>query len=61
VFGLALPFAELKTFLYNSGTPLDDMNLIIASTALFHNMIVAANNDKHYSRIPGLKTENWTR
>jgi tRNA(fMet)-specific endonuclease VapC len=54
-------FAELKTSLYKSGTPLDDMDLIIAATALFHNMVVVTNNDRHFSRIPGLKTENWTR
>jgi tRNA(fMet)-specific endonuclease VapC len=54
-------FAELKTFLYKSGTPLDDMDLIIASTALFHNMAVVTNNDKHFSKIPGLKIESWTR
>jgi tRNA(fMet)-specific endonuclease VapC len=54
-------FAELKTLLYKSGTPLDDMDLIIASTALFYNMVVVTNNDRHFSRIPGLKTENWTK
>jgi tRNA(fMet)-specific endonuclease VapC len=52
-------FAELKALLYKSGTPLDDMDLIIASTALFHNMIVVTNNEKHFSRIPGLQSENW--
>jgi tRNA(fMet)-specific endonuclease VapC len=54
-------FAELKTSFYKSGTPLDDMDLIIASTALFNNMIVVTNNDEHFSRIPGLQTENWTK
>jgi tRNA(fMet)-specific endonuclease VapC len=54
-------FAELKTMLYKHGTPLDDMDLIIASTALFYNMVIVTNNDRHFSRIPGLKSENWTR
>jgi tRNA(fMet)-specific endonuclease VapC len=54
-------FAELKGFLYKSGTPLDEMDLIIAATAIFHNMTVVTNNDRHFSKIPGLKTENWTR
>jgi tRNA(fMet)-specific endonuclease VapC len=54
-------FAELKTLLYKRGSPLDDMDLIIASTALFNNMTVVTNNNKHFSRIPGLQTENWTK
>jgi hypothetical protein len=28
-------FAELRTFLYENGTPLDDMDLIIATTGIF--------------------------
>jgi tRNA(fMet)-specific endonuclease VapC len=37
-----------------------DMDMIVAATALFYNMIVVTNNDRHFSKISGLKTEHWT-
>ncbi|MFP4563818.1 MAG: type II toxin-antitoxin system VapC family toxin [Spirochaetia bacterium] len=54
-------FGELKVTLQSSGTTLDDMNLLIASTALAHNLILVTNNVKHFSRINGLEIENWTK
>jgi len=53
IFGISK--AELEKY----GTPLDDFDLIIASTALTHNLILVTNNTKHFERIKGLKLENW--
>jgi predicted nucleic acid-binding protein len=53
-------FGMLKASLEKSGTPLDDLDLIVASCALTHNLILVTNNVKHFSRVEGLKLTNWT-
>lgn len=52
-------FAGIRADLEIEGTPLDDMDLLIAATALTHNLVLVTNNEKHFSRIPGLSTSNW--
>ena len=52
-------FARLKAALEIKGTRLDDFDLLIASCALTHNLILVTNNLKHFQRIPGLRLENW--
>jgi len=54
-------FGVVKTSLQNSGAPLDDMDLLIASTALTLNYVLVTNNEKHFTRIDGLRIENWSR
>ncbi len=51
----------LKSKLEKAGKPLDDFDLILASTALTHNLILVTNNEKHFQRIKGLKIENWSK
>jgi len=53
-------FGEIKTSLEKSGSIIDDMDLLIASTALTHNFVLVTNNEKHFGRIIGLEIENWT-
>lgn len=50
--------AQLEEY---QGTPLDDFDLIIASTALVHNLTLVSNNEKHFRRVDGLKLESWSR
>ena len=52
-------FARLKSQLERKGTRLDDVDLLIASCALAHNLTLVSNNTKHFERIPGLRLENW--
>lgn len=52
-------FASLKNQLESQGNRLDDFDLIIGATALSLNHILVTNNERHFSRIPGLKLENW--
>ena len=54
-------FGKLKSKLESSGNRLDDFDLIIASTALSHNLVLVTNNEKHFQRIEGLKLENWCK
>jgi tRNA(fMet)-specific endonuclease VapC len=54
-------FSNIKTALQHQGTPIDDMDLLIASTALTLNYVLVTNNEKHFKRIDGLLVENWCR
>jgi len=36
-----------------------DMDMFIAATALEEDLIVVTGNTEHFSRIEGLKVENW--
>jgi tRNA(fMet)-specific endonuclease VapC len=52
-------FGRQKTFLKSIGTPIADMDLMIASIALQHKMILVTNNTKHFNKIKELKLDNW--
>ena len=54
-------FGVLKSDLEKVGKPLDDFDLILAATAMSHNLIIVTNNEKHFGRIDGLKMENWSK
>lgn len=47
-------FARERMRLRSQGTPIGDMDLLIAATALRHNLIVLTNNLRHFSRVQGL-------
>ena len=53
-------FGILKAKLERAGSRLDDFDLIIASCALVHNMVLVTNNVSHFKRIEGLRIVNWT-
>jgi len=54
-------FSDLKVGLQKIGTVIDDMDLLIASTALTLNLTLVTNNEKHFRKIAGLKIENWSQ
>lgn len=41
------------------GKPIGDMDLLIGSTALRHNLSVLTNNRRHFGLIDGLALESW--
>ena len=51
----------LKAQLEKQGSRLDDFDLIIAASALAHNLTLVTNNTDHFKRIDGLKLANWTK
>ena len=53
-------FGMTKAQLEKAGSPLDDFDLIIASSALSNNLVLVTNNVRHFQRIEGLKLTNWT-
>jgi tRNA(fMet)-specific endonuclease VapC len=42
-----------------AGTPVDDIDLLIAGIAVAHGLGVATRNTTHFRRIPALHIENW--
>jgi predicted nucleic acid-binding protein len=57
---VAETFGMIKAALESGGNRLDDFDLVIAATALANNLILVTNNTDHFSRIDGLRIENWT-
>ncbi|MCF0126523.1 MAG: type II toxin-antitoxin system VapC family toxin [Clostridia bacterium] len=54
-------FASLKAETYSRGNRIEDMDLMIAATAIYNNLTLVTNNTKHFEKIPGLKIENWKK
>ena len=52
-------FGELRAHLTRSGTPIGNYDLLIGTHALHIRATLVTNNLREFSRIPGLKTENW--
>lgn len=48
-------FSKLKVELEKKGIKLADFDLLIAATALEHDLILVTVNNRHFSRIPHLK------
>ena len=48
-------FAEHRARLRSQGTVIADLDLLIASTALHHDLILVTRHLRHFTRIPGLR------
>lgn len=55
----ALRFGKLKAALQTDGTPVDDLDLVIASIALAAGARLATSNLRHFEVVPGLVVEDW--
>ena len=51
--------AELYALLYQEGQLISDADILIAATALKHNLVMGTENVHHFRRIPGLSIESW--
>lgn len=54
-----LLYAEERYRLRMLGQSIEDFDLLIGCTAVSENLIMVTNNAKHYSRIKGIRIENW--
>lgn len=52
---IMLQFARLRVALRRSGQPIPDFDLLIASTALVHNLTIMTRNRRHFERIPDIR------
>lgn len=64
---VSLPFGDraaeqyglLRAQLTAAGTPIGPNDLMIASTALAHDLVLITRNQREFSRVPGLRLETW--
>ena len=52
-------YARQRKLLRQAGTPIGEMDLLIASQALGDGLTLVTNNIREFERIEGLKLENW--
>lgn len=57
----ARTYGRLRAELEKKGTSISEPDLRIASIALAHDLTLVTGNLKHFSRIKGLKVDNWMK
>ena len=55
----ALKYANIRCHLKKSGTPIGNMDMLIAASAISIDAALVTNNKKHFSIIPALKIADW--
>lgn len=55
----AVAFGRLGNILAERGTPIGDFDVLIAAHAVTLGCVLVSNNIKHFSKVPGLRVENW--
>lgn len=53
-------FAVMKARQHALGRPVHDLDLLIAATAVCHDLILATLNSRHFAAIEGLRWEDWS-
>jgi len=51
---------QIKAILQQQGQPIEDADILIAATALHHNLTLVTHNTRHFARVSGLNIEDWT-
>ena len=54
-------FGKIKAGLTEKGKLVDNFDLVIASFCIVNGCVLVTNNIKHFSKIDGLKLENWMK
>ena len=52
-------FGDLRAQEIKQGHKTPDMDLLIAATALVHNLTIVTHNQKHFLHVPGLRVQDW--
>jgi tRNA(fMet)-specific endonuclease VapC len=56
----AARYAEIRVALESSGTPIGNMDTLIAASALADGCALVTHNTGHFGRVPGLSVQDWT-
>jgi len=51
--------AQIRAALKSQGQPIGAYDILIAATALQHNLLMITANQREFDRVLGLQTENW--
>jgi predicted nucleic acid-binding protein len=54
-------YASEKARLRKTRTPVDEFDLLIAATAITHNLVKVTNSVKEFNGIKGIEIEGWTK
>ena len=57
----AITYAQLRNELEAQGNTISHMDMLIAASAIAEDDTLITNNTAHFSRIHGLKLENWVK
>ena len=57
----AVEYGMVRHHLEKAGVPIGPMDTLIAAHALALGVCLVTNNEKEFSRVPGLKIENWSK
>jgi tRNA(fMet)-specific endonuclease VapC len=57
----AAHYGEIRAALERAGKPVGPHDMLIGAHARSEGLIVVTNNTREFTRIPGLRVENWTR
>jgi len=52
-------YAKLRVKLETAGTPIGNMDMMIAASAIAEEAVLITNNTGHFSKIASLNLENW--
>lgn len=55
----ALSSAKIRAELEHKGTPIGPIDTLIAGCAMANNLILVTHNTKEFSRVEGLRVEDW--
>ncbi|MGG6268846.1 type II toxin-antitoxin system VapC family toxin [Leptolyngbya sp. AN03gr2] len=51
--------SQIRAVLKTQGQPIGAYDVLIAATALQHNLLMVTANQREFDRVPGLQTANW--
>ncbi len=57
----AVSYAHVRARLERAGTPIGPLDTLIAAQAVARKLVLVSNNEREFSRVAGLRIENWTR
>ena len=53
--------ADIYATLRRDGTPVDDIDLLIAGVAIANDLVLVTHNQRHFNRIEGLEWQDWSQ
>lgn len=57
--GASVEYGKIRVALERAGRPIGPMDMLIAAHALDLSVPLVTNNAREFSRVPGLRIENW--
>ncbi len=57
----AAEYGRIRSLLETKGRPIGPMDLLLAAQAKSHHLVLVTNNEKEFTRIDGLRVENWAK